>query len=275
MKVTDLPWQSAWITGAGKGIGEALALSLAAQGVAVYASSRTPDDLEKLKRKASALPGMIIPIPLDITDPQQIEDMMQSWDSGSGLPELIVLNAGTHDPFPAQAFSAERAGRLLEVNLQGTLNCLDPVLVRCLERNSGHIAVMASVAGYRGLPTAAAYGASKAALINLCEALRLDLKGSDVKLQLINPGFVRTPLTDKNEFAMPALMEPEMAAERILSGLLSNRFEITFPRRFVYLLKLFRLLPYSLYLWLVGKTVQPPKPSKAQQTSQRSLKQDG
>ncbi len=120
---------------------------------------------------------------------------------------------------------------------------------------------MASVAGYRGLPTAAAYGASKAALINLCESLWLDLKGSGIRLQVINPGFVRTPLTEKNDFKMPALIEPDEAAERILKGLLSDRFEITFPKRFVYLLKLLRILPYRWYFNLISRTVKTDNPA--------------
>jgi short-subunit dehydrogenase len=252
----NLPWKSVWITGAGKGIGAALAEALSERGCTVYISSRTPDDLEKVKQRCDKFPGLVVPIPLDVTDHYQIEDMMMSWDKGTGIPELVVLNAGTHDPFPAQEFSASRCKRLLKVNLQGTINCLDPVLDRFIQTGKGHVAVMASVAGYRGLPTAAAYGAGKAALNNMCEALYLDLKGSGVKLQVINPGFVRTPLTDKNEFAMPALIEPEDAAQRIIKGLLSSSFEITFPKRFVYFLKLLRLLPNSWYLWLISHTVK-------------------
>ncbi|MGY8872862.1 MAG: SDR family NAD(P)-dependent oxidoreductase [Pseudomonadales bacterium] len=252
----SLPWTSVWITGAGRGIGEALAILYAHKGLTVYASSRTASELEDLKKRCQGYSGTIIPTPLDITDRHQIEVLMHSWDKGAGLPDLVILNAGTHDPFPAQDFSAQRCQRVFDINLQGTINCLDPVLKRMLKSNSGQVAVMASVAGYRGLPTAAAYGASKAALIHLCEALYLDLKGSKVTLQVINPGFVRTPLTDKNEFKMPALQEPEEAAESIFKGLLSKRFEIAFPSRFVYFLKLLRMLPYRWYFALIGKTVK-------------------
>jgi len=253
---TSLPWQSAWITGAGRGIGAALAELLCQRGVTVYASARNQTELTQLKQRLRGAPGKIIPVALDITDRLQIDALMQLWQQQADVPDLVVLNAGTHDPFPALEFTAERCRALLDVNLQGTLNCLDPVLKYFNEQDRGQIAVMASVAGYRGLPTAAAYGAGKAALINLCEALYLDLQGGGVKLQVINPGFVRTPLTDKNKFSMPALMEPEEAAERILDGLLSNRFEIAFPRRFVYLLKLMRILPYRWYFSLVSKTTQ-------------------
>lgn len=251
-----LPWASVWVTGAGRGIGEALARLFVQKGLTVYASSRATSELESLQKRCQGYSGTIIPTPLDITDLHQIELLMQHWDKGEGLPELVVLNAGTHDPFPAQEFSAQRCQRVFDINLQGTINCLDPVLKRMLKSNSGQLAIMASVAGYRGLPTAAAYGASKAALIHLCEALYLDLKDSKVVLQVINPGFVRTPLTDKNDFTMPALQEPEEAAERILKGLLGRGFEIAFPSRFVYFLKLLRILPYRWYFALIGKTVK-------------------
>ena len=250
-----LPWKNVWITGAGRGIGKSLALLCAQQGMTVYASSRTASELNDLVTSAESFSGSILPRVLDITDQDQIALLMNDWDDSTGLPDLVILNAGTHDPFTADNFSADRCKRLLDINLQGSINCLDPVLKRMLFRNSGHIAVMASVAGYRGLPTASIYGASKAALINLCEALKLDLGDSNLKLQVINPGFVRTKLTDKNAFKMPGLMDSETAAQRIMQGLLSQRFEIVFPKRFVWCLKLLRILPYSWYFKLIGKTV--------------------
>lgn len=251
----QIPWKRAWITGAGRGIGAALAYALCWAGVDIYVSARTDDQLQRLKSDLRDAPGTIHPCALDICDVAQVNRLMSEWDRDNGWPDLVVFNAGTHDPFPASEFTAFRAMHLINTNLGGTLNCLEPVLRHFMQQNHGHIAVMASVAGYRGLPTAAAYGASKAALINLCEALHLDLHGTDVKLQVICPGFVRTPLTDKNEFKMPALMEPEEAAQRIIEGLTGNHFEITFPKRFVYWLKLLRLLPYNWYFGLVAKSI--------------------
>ena len=137
--------------------------------------------------------------------------------------------------------------RVVGVNLLGTGNCLEPLLKVMVQRRRGRIAIMASVAGYRGLPNAAYYGASKAALINLAEALKLDLDPYGVAVQLIDPGFVETPMTARNPFPMPFLMPVEQAAERIARGLASGRFEITFPRRFTWQLKLLRCLPYSVY----------------------------
>ncbi|KXJ52410.1 MAG: oxidoreductase [Neptuniibacter sp. Phe_28] len=257
LKKTDaLPWRSVWITGAGRGIGRALTMLLAEHGVNVYASSRTAAELETLASDYQHLPGEIIPIILDITCTEQVVELIDGWDQSAFFPELVILNAGNHDPFSADQFSARRCKKLFDVNLQGTVNCLEPALLRMLKQDQGHIAVMASVAGYRGLPTAAAYGASKAALIHLCESLRLDLKDTHVKLQVINPGFVKTPLTDKNEFTMPALLTADDAAQRILKGLLSQRFEITFPKRFTFILKLLRMLPYPVYFYVVGKLVK-------------------
>ena len=259
MAIETAPWKRVWLTGASTGIGEALALKFVQQGMTVFACARGEVALKKLKERCQPLAGELVPVKLDITDYAQIQQLVDLWDTEASWPDLVVLNAGTHDPFPAQKFTAQRAKALLDVNLQGTLNCLDPVLKKAIEHNHGHIAVMASVAGYSGLPTAAIYGASKAALIHICEALRLDLKDSQVKLQVINPGFVKTPLTDKNDFPMPCLIEAEEAAERIFAGLQSDKFEITFPRRFSYFLKFLRILPYTAYFKLLGRTVRSEK----------------
>ena len=256
---TLLPWTRAWVTGAGRGIGAAIAAELCHGGVDVYASARSDEALVRLASDFGQSRGSITPTPLDICDDGQIRVLTESWQQTDSWPDLVILNAGTHDPFPASELTAQRSIQLLNTNLNGTLNCLEPVLKHFIVQDRGQIAIMASVAGYRGLPTAAAYGASKAALINLCEALRLDLAGSNVKLQVICPGFVRTPLTDKNTFSMPALMEPEDAAEEIIRGLQRECFEITFPKRFVYWLKLLRILPYSWYFKLVEKATRTGK----------------
>lgn len=254
-----LPWTRAWVTGAGRGIGAAIAAELCHGGVDVYASARSEEALIQLASDLGHSRGSITPTPLDICDDTQIRALTESWQQTDSWPDLVILNAGTHDPFPARELTAQRSIQLLNTNLNGTLNCLEPVLKHYIDQDRGQIAIMASVAGYRGLPTAAAYGASKAALINLCEALRLDLAGSNVKLQVICPGFVRTPLTDKNTFSMPALMEPEDAAKEVIGGLQCECFEITFPKRFVYWLKLLRVLPYSWYFKLVEKATRTGK----------------
>tara|TARA_R110000782_G_scaffold49178_4_gene107173 strand:- start:2522 stop:3286 length:765 start_codon:yes stop_codon:yes gene_type:complete len=244
MTEADRP-KVAWVTGAGKGIGRALALRLARQGYAVAASARSQQDLISLEQVADG--GRIIGFPLDITDAGRADVMVEVIENRLGPLDLVVLNAGTHRPTPAMEFSAAEARGVIETNLSGTLNCLAPVMARFMAREAGQIAVVASLAGYRGLPGAAAYGASKAGLINLCEALRPELAAVGVDMRLINPGFVKTPLTDKNDFPMPFLIDVDEAVDRIIDGLQGDSFEIAFPRRFALLMKLLRLLPDRLF----------------------------
>lgn len=246
----SLPWKTAWITGASSGIGRELALALARRGIVVAASARSRDALEALAAEAGAdaQSARILPTPLDVTDRAAVAAAAEAAIRVfRGPPDLVVLNAGTYLPMAAETFDAARFRTQVEVNLMGTVHMLEALLPACLAARRGHIAIVASVAGYRGLPTGAAYGATKAALINLAESLKYDCDRAGVKLQIVNPGFVETPLTAKNEFAMPHLMPVGKAVARMIAGLQGSRFEITFPRRFTWQLKLLRLLPYRLY----------------------------
>jgi short-subunit dehydrogenase len=240
----------AWITGASSGIGEALALRLARDGRTVAASARSASALSRLGENSG---GRISAFPLDVTDAEACARRVDEIEAALGPIGLAVLNAGTHRPMSAEDFSVAAARDLVEINLMGVINTLAPVLERMRARRSGHIAIVASVAGYGGLPTAAVYGATKAALINMAEALRLDCDRLGIKLQLVNPGFVKTPLTDRNEFPMPFLMPVDAAIDAFVAGLAGNRFEITFPRRFALLLKLLNVLPYGAYFALVRR----------------------
>lgn len=231
----------AWVTGAGKGIGRALALRLVGDGWIVAASARTRSDLESLA--AEAPPGAIRPYPLDIVDPAATARVVAAIESDLGAIDLAVLNAGTYIPTQAVPFDALAYRRQLDINVMGTVNGMAELIPRFVARRGGHIAVMASVAGYRGLPGAAAYGASKAALINMCEALRVELEPHDVAVSVICPGFVKTPLTDRNDFPMPFLISAEAAAEHIARGLAAKRFRIAFPPLFATIMRLLRLLP--------------------------------
>jgi NADP-dependent 3-hydroxy acid dehydrogenase YdfG len=233
-----------WITGASSGIGQALALRLARGGRRVVLSARRADTLAQLARE---LPHRLIPWPLDVTDGPAVAAAVPAIEAAHGPIGLAVLNAGTHRPLSAADFKAAAVRQLVEVNLMGVVHCLDAVLGPMSRRGAGQIAVVASLAGYAGLPTAAGYGATKAALINMCEALKLDCDALGIKLQLVNPGFVATPLTDRNDFPMPFLIPVETAVDRFVAGLAGDAFEITFPRRFALILKLLRLLPYRLY----------------------------
>ncbi len=245
----------AWITGAGKGIGRALAKRLAEDGWIVAASARTEDDLTHLVAQCPA--GHAQAFCLDITDLAMSEATVASIEAKIGTIDLAVLNAGTHIPVTADDFSVEAFRRLVEINLMGTVNGLAQIIPRFIERKGGHIAVVASVAGYRGLPSSAAYGATKAGLINMCEALKPELERHGVRLTLINPGFVETPLTDRNDFPMLFLIPVDEAVDCIVRGLASSAFEVVFPRRFAFLMKLLRILPDRLFFALSRRLVRP------------------
>lgn len=250
MTVQSATGKLAWITGASTGIGRALALRLARDGWRVAASARGAEMLASLAAEGG---GAVRAFPLDVTDAAAAARVAAEIERELGPVDLAVVNAGTHAPTPADAFDAAVVRRLVEVNLLGAANTLAAAMPEMIRRRGGQIAVVASVAGYRGLPRAAAYSASKAGLIALAEALKFDLDRHGVKIQVINPGFVRTPLTDKNDFAMPFLMEVDDAVDRIMRGLAGNAFEIAFPRRFVWILRLLGLLPDRLYFPLVAK----------------------
>jgi NAD(P)-dependent dehydrogenase (short-subunit alcohol dehydrogenase family) len=245
-----------WLTGASAGIGRALALRLARDGWRVAASARRIEELEALRTEAAGLLGEVRPYALDVTDAAAVSACVAAIERDMGAIDQAVLNAGTHKPMPAEQFSVATLRDLMEINLFGVGNGLEVLLPRMIARGQGRIAIVASLAGYGGLPSAAAYGASKAAVINMAEAMRPELLAKGVLLQVINPGFVRTPLTDKNDFPMPFLIDAPAAAEAIRRGLMSDRFEIAFPRIFVWLMKLLRALPYGLYFALTRRMVR-------------------
>lgn len=246
----------AWITGASAGIGRAVALRLAREGWRVAASARRESELRALEAEAKGLGGEIRPYPLDVTDCPAVGDAVAAIEREMGPIALAVLNAGTHKPMPAEQFSAMIVRDLLMLNVLGIAYGLEALLPRMIARGGGRVAAVASLAGYAGLPSAAAYGASKAALINMAEALRPELLRRGVVLQVINPGFVKTPLTDRNDFPMPFLIPVDKAAEAIIRGLASDRFEIAFPWLFARLMKLLRILPYGLYFRLTQRMVR-------------------
>jgi short-subunit dehydrogenase len=245
---------TAWITGASSGIGAAVAVKLARRGWTVLATARRAEALEDLaKRVNGQRGGKIVPMPGDVTEPEAMADLIDRAYREHGPIALAILGAGTFKPDGIDPFDVENFRLTVEINVKGVANCVAPLMPKWLERRRGHLAVVSSVAGYTGLPTAIAYGTTKAALINFCEAVKFDFDRYNLKIQVINPGFVRTPLTDKNPFPMPFLMEVDDAADRVVRGLERRSFEITFPRRFTCGLKLLRLLPYGLYFPLVHR----------------------
>lgn len=232
----------AWVTGASAGIGRAVTLLLVDRGWTVHATARDPAALDAL---AAERPGRIIAHPGDVTDAEAMAAIVAEIEAEAPLA-LVLLNAGIYLPMRAQEFDAAKAAKTFDVNLTGVANGLDPVLKAMIARGRGHVAVTASVAGFGGLPQAAAYSATKAGLIAMAQSLALDLMDLGVRISVINPGFVETEATGVNDFKMPFVMSPDEAARRIVEGLERPGFEITFPRRFALFLRALNLLPNQL-----------------------------
>lgn len=245
-----------WITGASSGIGAEVAKLYAQAGHTVFASARNRTTLTAMAAASSALEGKIIALPLDVTDNESVKTAFDQIKQHNGQLDLAILNAGYYEPIEFEALSLDHFEKTYDVNLLGVVRCLLPLLHYFTKNKAGHIAIVSSVSGFRGLPKAAAYGSSKAALINMAESLKPECNARGIKLRLINPGFVKSKLTDRNDFTMPFIMETEDAAQRIVNGLESDAFELTFPKRFTYWLKLFRILPYRLYFFLTKKMVK-------------------
>ena len=239
----------AWVTGGGTGIGKALSLALDREGWQVVISGRTEQKLQAVKELGRSISYRV----LDVTDQALHQQVYDDICEELGIPELVVLNAGDYTPMPLEEFDIDLVYRLNRVNYLGVMNGLACILPVMQSKQSGQILLMSSVAGYRGLPDAAPYGATKAALINFAEALHTPLKQQGILLRVVNPGFVTTPLTAQNDFSMPVEITAEEAADRIISALDNESFEITFPKRFTYILKLLECLPYRLYFVLINK----------------------
>ena len=241
----------AWVTGASSGIGRALALKLVAEGFGVVVTARSHDKLVALQREATG-PGRIIVLDGDVTDPEDMERVIASIEYDHGTLALVALNAGVFKPVHGEDLHLEDFQETFSVNLNGVVNCLLPAIRHMKTRGQGQIAIVSSVTGYGGLPTSGAYGATKAALINMAESLKFDLDKQGIRIQVVNPGFVDTPATKENAFPMPALVSPQEAADAIVAGLQASGFEITFPKRFTYVLKFINILPYWLYFPLIN-----------------------
>ncbi|NKL98589.1 MULTISPECIES: SDR family NAD(P)-dependent oxidoreductase [Rhizobium] len=242
-----------WISGASSGIGRALALRLAGEGYKVAVTARSHEKLVELQAEANGLSGSIIVLDGDVTNAEDMEHVIASIEYEHGTLAMAILNAGVNLPVHAEDLKRANFEKSFAVNLSGVVNCLLPAIRHMKAKGQGQIAIVSSVTGYGGLPTGAAYGATKAALINMAESLKFDLDKMGIRIQLVSPGFVDTPATRKNAFPMPALVSVEEAAREIAAGLKSQAFEITFPKRFTAMLKLARLLPYSVYFTLVNR----------------------
>ena len=241
-------WQgkAVWLVGASTGIGRATAAALHAQGARVFVSARNTEALNDFAAKHAGA----VALPLDASDAQSVK-AAAGVILGQGGLDVAVYCAGHYREMRAERMDLDDMLRHVQINYVGALNLLDAVLPHFLARaragQPGHISLVGSVAGYRGLPQSLAYGPTKAALINLAETLYLDLHDKGIGVSIINPGFVETPLTAQNQFKMPALISPEQAAHEIMKGWAKGRFEMHFPKRFTLWMKALQWLPYRLY----------------------------
>ncbi|MBX9961584.1 MAG: SDR family NAD(P)-dependent oxidoreductase [Burkholderiales bacterium] len=249
--IADWTDQRVWVVGASTGIGAAVAKALLARGARVALSARRPEPLDALA--AAAPPEKALALAVDVTDALSVAEAHRALITAWGRLDVVLVVAGTYKPMRAWELDLHAARALVDVNVNGVLNVLAAVLPQLLASNEGHVGIVASVAGYGGLPQALIYGPTKAALINLAEVLYLDLAPRGIGVHLICPGFVKTPLTDGNDFHMPALISAEEAADRTLRGFERGEFETHYPKRFTRWLKVLRLLPYRLYFPLVRR----------------------
>ncbi len=249
-KINDWAGRSAWLVGASSGIGRATASRLHQLGARVIVSARSQAALDSF---VAEHPGSQA-IAFDATDRAAMHAAAAQIVARHQRIDLAMYCAGTYAPMRATDFDLDIALQHAEVNVGGALVMLDAVLPILLRQGDGHLSLVASVAGYRGLPKSLAYGPTKAALINLAETLYLDLHPRGIGVSLISPGFVATPLTAGNDFHMPAMISPQQAADAIVNGWAAGRFEIHFPKRFTLLMKALRLLGDGLYFAAVRRS---------------------
>ncbi|MEQ9258433.1 MAG: SDR family NAD(P)-dependent oxidoreductase [Roseovarius sp.] len=239
--MTGLSGKTYWLVGASEGLGEALALKMSAQGAKLVLSARNEDRLNEV---AGKLPGRARVVPMDVTDDASVAQAVEATGEVDGL----VFLAGVYWPMTAGEWNLEHGIAMADVNFTGAFRVLGRVVPQMVARDAGHIVITGSLSGFRGLPGAVGYGASKAGLMSLAETLRADLWRTGVRVQLANPGFIKTRLTDKNEFHMPFLMTPEEAAEEMMRLMMDeSAFQRHFPRIFSWVFRGSRFLPDWLY----------------------------
>ena len=239
-----------WITGASSGIGKALAIKFANEGWQVAASARRESLLKELSNQYTNIQSF----PLDVTDSDKCKSVFKDIVEKFENIEICVFGTGIHDPQSEKKFNLEKIKKIMEVNFFGTMNSINSVYDYFEQRKDGQISIISSVAGYRGLPAAGAYCASKSALTSFAESLHFEMKRKNVRVSLISPGFIKTPMTDQNDFPMPMIKSPEFAADQIYNGLLKKSgFEIHFPKVFTFFMKFLRILPSSIYFRFLEK----------------------
>ena len=245
-----------WITGASSGIGKALAIKFANEGWQVAASARRENLLKELSDRYPNIQSF----PLDVTDSDKCKSVFKDIVEKFENIEICVFGTGIHDPQSEKKFNLEKIKKIMEVNFFGTMNSINSVYDYFGQRKVGQISIISSVAGYRGLPAAGAYCASKSALTSFAESLHFEMKRKNVRVSLISPGFIKTPMTEQNDFPMPMIKSPEFAADQIYNGLLKKSgFEIHFPKVFTFFMKFLRILPNSFYFKFLEKGMKKIK----------------
>ena len=251
--MTKRNWNKAWIIGGSTGLGAAMVRELAHAGTEVIVSARNRERLEECcKNYINATP-----LSLNVANLNQCNQAVSMLLAKNGaLPDLIILNAALYTPMNAQTLDPAECARMMDVNYQGAVNMFSALITHKSDNKKVTVAAVTSPSGWRGLPGGAGYGPTKAAVINLVESLKVEVEDQGFDLRLVNPGFIKTRLTDKNEFKMPQLMEPEYAAKKALKGIASGKFDTSFPNPFIFYLKLLKHLPYRLYFRIMRKLVK-------------------
>ena len=238
-----------WITGASSGIGKALAIKFASEGWTVAASARRENLLKELNKENSNIHSY----PLDVTNVEECESVFKKILDDHKNIKICVFGTGINDPKSDKVFNLENIRKIMEVNFFGVMNSINAIYKFYSEKKNGQISIISSVAGYRGLPSAGAYCASKSALTSFVESLYFDMIKNNVSVKLISPGFIKTQMTEKNDSPMPMIKSPEFAANEIFIGLTKKKsFEIHFPKIFTFLMKVLQILPSSIYFKLIN-----------------------
>ncbi|HKK97933.1 MAG TPA: SDR family NAD(P)-dependent oxidoreductase [Marivita sp.] len=238
--MNDWAGKKYWLVGASEGLGQALAHKMSAAGVHLILSARSEDKLEEL---AEALPGKADVVTVDVSDADSVKTAAEAVGDIDGVVQI----AGVYWPFGAKQWDADQATAMADINFSGAMRLMGAVVPKFVERDAGHIVLTGSLSGFRGLPNAAAYTSSKAGVMTLAESLYADLWRTNVKVQLVNPGFVKTRLTDKNDFSMPFIMEPKDAAREFFEHMNTDTFKRSFPTVFSWVFRGSQFLPDWLY----------------------------
>tara|TARA_Y100001970_G_scaffold121450_1_gene150660 strand:- start:200 stop:961 length:762 start_codon:yes stop_codon:yes gene_type:complete len=245
-----------WITGGGTGIGKAVAIKFANQGWNVAISGRRENILKEVEDNNQNIKSFS----LDVNNKERCFEVAENIRKEFGDIDICFFSTGTWDPKKEREIDIEQIEKVFKVNFFGTLNCVKAVEDHFRNKKNGVITIVSSIAGYKGLPNSTGYGPSKAALNNLAESLHFDFGRFGVRVCLVSPGFIKTPMTDKNDFKMPFLKTPEYSAEKIYDGLInSNQFEIHFPKTLTLILKFFKIIPDRLYFYLIKKMTKLQK----------------